>query len=226
MKLSKHAELLQVAAEMGTYYPVILHDEENVVLVDTGFPFNAEPLIKAIEDSGFQPRDINRIILTHQDIDHIGGVKDILALAPKAKVLAYEEEAPYIDGRMTPIKLANMDKSNPFYETFQAGFAHSIVPVQQELIDRWVLPICGGIEVIHTSGHTPGHICLYIQEDKVLIAGDALNIADGKLVGPNPQVTYDMALAMESVEKLKGYDVDIVAVYHGGRYDGGVEGIF
>ena len=48
------------------------------------------------------------------------------------------------------------------------------VGVDRIVEDGEELPFCGGITVIHTPGHTPGHICLYIGQNKTLIAGDAL----------------------------------------------------
>jgi glyoxylase-like metal-dependent hydrolase (beta-lactamase superfamily II) len=80
------------------------------------------------------------------------------------------------------------------------------------------LPYCGGITVINTPGHTPGHISLYHKPSKTLIAGDAMIVADGRLLGPNPQYTLDMKTAIESLKKLMQYDIETVICYHGGLY--------
>jgi len=80
-----------------------------------------------------------------------------------------------------------------------------------------MMEFCGGIEVIHTPGHTPGHMCLYLRESKILVGGDAVNISeDGKLAPPNPRNTPDMEQAMKSFEKIKSLDVKIIVAYHGG----------
>ena len=60
------------------------------------------------------------------------------------------------------------------------------VSVDMAVADEEVLPYCGGITVIFTPGHTPGHICLYLNQSKILIAGDALVAVHGELRGPNP----------------------------------------
>jgi glyoxylase-like metal-dependent hydrolase (beta-lactamase superfamily II) len=91
-------------------------------------------------------------------------------------------------------------------------------PVDTTVGDGQELPCCGGIVVIHTPGHTPGHICLYLKQNKVLIAGDALNIVDGSLAGPNPQFSKDMDSAKASLKKLTGYHILTVVSYHGGAY--------
>jgi len=72
--------------------------------------------------------------------------------------------------------------------------------------------------VVLTPGHTPGHLSLYVKQPKVLIAGDALNVEEGKLIGPRPQFTADLAAARGSVEKLARYDIETVICYHGGIY--------
>lgn len=73
------------------------------------------------------------------------------------------------------------------------------------------------MEVIHTPGHTPGHLCLYFPNEKVLLAGDALRVVDGQLEGPGPQVTPDMPTALRSLEKLPS-DVQWILCYHGGLF--------
>jgi glyoxylase-like metal-dependent hydrolase (beta-lactamase superfamily II) len=90
--------------------------------------------------------------------------------------------------------------------------------VDTAVADEEVLPYCGGITVIFTPGHTPGHICLYLNQSKILIAGDALVAVDGELRGPNPQATYDMDAALKSLKKLTQYDIETVICYHGGVY--------
>ena len=53
-----------------------------------------------------------------------------------------------------------------------------------------------------------------------LVTGDALIAEGGRLLGPNPQATYDMDLAIKSLQKLTPYDVETVICYHGGVYQG------
>ena len=78
------------------------------------------------------------------------------------------------------------------------------------------MSIAGGIKVVHTPGHTPGHIALLLRQDCIMVAGDAANIADGRITGPNPQQTYDMAQGKESFDKLTAYCCHGVISYHCG----------
>ena len=224
MKIAGHAAMLELARPNGTIYPTLAWDKSNLVLIDTGFPGQTDALVSAIAAEGFRAEDITHIILTHQDIDHIGCLPDLLRLAPSAQVIAHEAEAPYIDGRKTPIKLAMLlenydrlpEQMKGFCDQLQVGFADRRVAVKQTVEDGEALPIAGGIEVVHTSGHTLGHIALFLRQGRIMVAGDAANIADGQLTGPNPQHTYDMAQGMRSLEKLKAYDNQGVVAYHGG----------
>jgi glyoxylase-like metal-dependent hydrolase (beta-lactamase superfamily II) len=70
--------------------------------------------------------------------------------------------------------------------------------------------------VIFTPGHTPGHISLYLEKSKVLIAGDALTAQGGYLNSPNPSLTLDTHTAIRSVRRLVDLDIDTIICYHGG----------
>lgn len=76
------------------------------------------------------------------------------------------------------------------------------------------MKIAEGLNVIYT----PGHICLYLKKYKSLVTGDVLNVIDGELRGPNPEYTFDMRQATESLKKLAKYDIETVICYHGGVF--------
>lgn len=90
--------------------------------------------------------------------------------------------------------------------------------VDKTVADGEELPYCGGIVVIHTPGHTPGHISLYHIQSKTLIAGDSMIVANRELLGPDPQYCIDADLAVNSLKKFVQYDIETVICYHGGLY--------
>lgn len=230
MKISDHIDVLTIVGENGTIYPALLHDGKELMLIDAALPLQIELIRNAATDAGFSLSDVTAIVLTHQDLDHIGCVKEIKELSSNLVVMAHELEAPYIDGRLTPVMLAlmeaNFDALPPerkaFYPHFKQGFMNRRIKIDKELKTGDVLPVCGGIKVLHTPGHKPGHICLYAPKSRTLIAGDALNIRDGKLAGPNPKHTPDMQTAMESLRQLMEYDIRVCVAYHGGVLEGDV----
>jgi len=227
MKIGKNVAILSLPSPikgMPNINPVLTWDDKNLVLIDTGFPKQGKIIAKAIEAEGLSAEKLTHIIITHQDMDHIGSTLELQKKAPNVQIIAHKEEAPYLDGRKVPVKLASMlEKYNnlPLLHKFgckraQKMYRQMQVKFHKELQDKEVLPICGGIEVVHTPGHTPGHITLYLHESRIMVCGDGANITDGQLSGPNPTHTQDMELGMKSLEKIKGYPMVGAVTYHGG----------
>nr|WP_206155078.1 MBL fold metallo-hydrolase [Clostridium muellerianum] len=205
----------------------VIWDKDSLVLIDTGCPGQLQQIREAFEKEGIPFSKLNMVILTHQDIDHIGSISGILEELPgRVKVLAHEEEKAYINGEKKPVKLAELEERLEYlpdnikivYQKLKAGFELSRVNVDKTLIDGEELPHFGGITVIHTPGHTPGHICIYIKKWKILIAGDILSVKEGSLVRADQDINYDNELNMKSMEKLMQYDIETVICYHGGIY--------
>ena len=234
MKVADGVEMLDLKMSSGVHetsmHPTLIWDDKNVILVDAGLPGNCIQIRKKIVDSNVLFDKLNRIIITHQDLDHIGSISDILKASPhKIQVLAHKEEKPYIQGdkkldKMSPEQKKQLNKrleSMPEKqrEQMKALFQPQNVQVDKTVEDGEKLPYCGGIIIIHTGGHTPGHICLYLEKNKTLIAGDIMNIVDGELVGANPQHTMDMDLAKNSLKKFTKYDIENVITYHGGLFN-------
>jgi glyoxylase-like metal-dependent hydrolase (beta-lactamase superfamily II) len=235
MKVADGVEMLKIQANaMGrqsTIFPTLIWDTETAVLVDAGYPGLQDQFRAAIEQAGVPFNRVDRVIITHHDIDHIGGLPGLLKELPQGvAVLAHKDEKAYIEGQKRPLKLAQMEDNldslpgerKAFYVKFKSAFENSRVPVNQTLADSEVLPYCGGIEIIFTPGHTLGHISLYHRSSRTLISGDALRIEDGILVQTPAHINYDTQLYKNSLKKMAGYDIRSVICYHGGLYQGDV----
>jgi glyoxylase-like metal-dependent hydrolase (beta-lactamase superfamily II) len=231
MKIAPGVDLLDLTANLmgsqSSFHPTLVWDDAAVVLVDTGLPGMLTQLRQAIDQTGAAYDRLDHIIITHHDIDHIGSLASLThERAGKVKVLAYTEEIPFINGAQRPLKLAQMEDHldtlpadrKVLYERMKSGFQSSFAPVDQGLSDGEELPFHGGITVIHTPGHTLGHMCLYLKEEKILIAGDALQVMDGKLLPTPPSNNYDLDRYWQSLVKLTRFDVDTVICYHGGAF--------
>lgn len=222
MRIAQNLEMLELPGNTGPMYPVLFWEGRELILVDAGLPGQIDALRAAVAQAGRALGQITRLVITHQDIDHIGCARDLASLG--ATVLAHAEEAPYIQGDKPLIKLAAMEQrlnklnaeQKAFYQRYKGGAEQSYLKVDRLLKDGDVLPLCGGVEVIHSPGHTPGHIALYLRGSGILLCGDAANIENGALVGANPQYTQDMDLANESLEKLQALNPRAVVCYHGG----------
>lgn len=227
MKLGQRIASIELYAQPGAaepaYQPVLLWDDNGATLVDTGNVGQMDQLTRAVQDAGLQLSDIKRIIMTHQDIDHVGNLAALTKAFPEIEVWAHPDDIPYITGakriiKMTDERLSNMPEEarNPILALFDQLPS---IRISRELQDGETLDIHGGMQVIHTPGHTPGHICLYLPVDKLLLAADELRVVDGELVGPAEAFTPDMKEAVRSMHKLAGLPLDEVFCYHGGLYD-------
>ncbi len=211
----------------------LICDGENVILVDTGLPGQLASIREAMQQqAGVDFEKINQVILTHHDIDHVGGLRELLNELPgRVRVLAHVDEKDYIDGTKRPLKLAKMEENfdslpegmKTFYPVMKKAFEGTAAPVDEVLQDGDELPYCGGITVIFTPGHTLGHISLYVKESKTLIAGDALRVDEnGMLDIATATSNHDMGLCKQSMKTLTNYDIETVICYHGGLYHGDV----
>lgn len=235
MLIAPQVEVLDLKMDLfgapSSVRPTLFWDEKEAVLVDAGFPGQLEQLREEIEQAGVALDRLTRLVVTHQDIDHIGGISALLALNDRIEVLAHEQDKPYILGekqliKLSPERMAQLaERLSSLPEKRRRvtidDFTNAKARVDRTLADGERLPYCGGIVVIHTPGHTPGHISLYLESSSVLVAGDALNVSDGRLVGPNPQLTPDLGQATGSLKKLAPYDIETVVCYHGGPYTAG-----
>lgn len=207
MEISKGVEMLHLDFHGNIIHPILLWDRETAVLIDTGFPGQIEDLRVAMEKAGVSLDKLKAVILTHQDMDHIGCLPEILQeCGNQVKVYAHELDKPFIQGELPLLKDGHLE--NP-----PKG------RVDYTLIDDQELPFCGGIRVIHTPGHTPGHISLYLKQSKTLVAGDSMYSVKGILGGIHAPTTPDMTAARLSLQKYVDLDIASVVCYHGGLSD-------
>ncbi len=168
MEMATGIEMLRLNFHGHLIHPVLLWDQEMAILIDTGFPGQVEDLRAAMENVGVSFEKLTAVILTHQDVDHIGNLPEIVQQCGNhVKVYAHELDKPYIQGEIPLLKDCHLD--NP-----PKG------KVDYTLHDGQELPFCGTIRIIHTPGHTPGHISLYLKQSKTLIAGDSMYSVNGK----------------------------------------------
>ncbi|ANC19419.1 MBL fold metallo-hydrolase [Bacillus cereus] len=204
MEIAKGIEMLQLEFQEFVIHPILLWDDEMAVLIDTGFPGQIEDIQVEMEKVGVSFDKLKFVILTHQDIDHIGSLPELLQRCrSNIKVYAHELDKPYIEGDLPLLKDGNI-------ENRPKG------KVSDTVIDGQELPYCGGILILHTPGHTPGHISLYLKQSKILVAGDSMYSVNGVLGGVHAPTTLNIMEARQSLKKYLNLDIESVVCYHGG----------
>ncbi|HHL0969616.1 TPA: MBL fold metallo-hydrolase [Bacillus cereus] len=210
MEIAKGIEMLQLEFQEFVIHPILLWDDEMAVLIDMGFPGQIEDIQVEMEKVGVSFDKLKVVILTHQDIDHIGSLPELLQRCrSNIKVYAHELDKPYIEGDLPLLKDGNI-------ENRPKG------KVSDTVIDGQELPYCGGILILHTPGHTPGHISLYLKQSKILIAGDSMYSVNGMLGGIHAPTTINIKEAQQSLKKYLNLHIESVVCYHGGFSKGNI----
>lgn len=210
-----------------TITPVLIQDEQDTILVDCGYPDFIDHLAEAAGRYDIKLDSLTRLIVTHHDVDHIGSLAALKRAYPGVEIIAHELDVPYVEGSRRSLRVeqaeASLDALPDAEKPGAESFIRFLQSVEPAAVDRAVshgekLPWCGGIEIVHTPGHMPGHISLYLAASKTLIAGDAVVIEEGKLAIANPAYTLDMDAAIRSIQLLLDYDIERIVCYHGGRF--------
>jgi glyoxylase-like metal-dependent hydrolase (beta-lactamase superfamily II) len=203
-------------------------DEPGWVLVDTGcFGFGGR-ILRAIADRFGTRARPRAIILTHGHFDHVGGLRKLLARWDDVPVYAHELELPYLTGR------AKYPPGDPTVVGGLLAWSAMLYPRGpidlgghvQPLPGDGTVPYLPGWRWIPTPGHSPGHVSLFRDTDRTLIAGDAFvttrqecllaSLAHVKhLQGPPSYFTPDWASAWASVERLANLHPHAAVTGHG-----------
>jgi glyoxylase-like metal-dependent hydrolase (beta-lactamase superfamily II) len=197
------------------------------VLVDAGMPHSADVIITAAEERfGINSRP-KAIILTHGHFDHVGAIIDLVQHW-QIPVYAHELELPYLQGELSysepdpTVEGGMVAKLSTFFpnEPIQLGSHVEKLPADGSV------PAMPDFRWIHTPGHSPGHISLFRENDRTLIAGDAfITVKQDSLYkvltqkqeinGPPRYFTTDWTAAKESVKKLEALKPAFALTGHG-----------
>jgi len=201
--------------------------EAGWVLVDAGIGGMADRIIAAAEARYGEGTRPNGIILTHGHFDHVGSLEP-LADHWNVPIYAHEQELPYLTGK------ADYPPGDP---TVGGGLMAELAPLYpnkgidlgmrvRALPKDGSIPGMPGWRWIPTPGHTPGHISLFREQDRALIAGDAFITVrqesalavitqEKEIHGPPQYFTPDWRAAKESVARLAALQPSVAVTGHG-----------
>lgn len=202
--------------KMGNVNAYLLKSTDGLVLVDAGWPHKADTLFELVQKAGHSPADIRHLVLTHGHIDHAGSAAEVKRRTG-ARVYAHaadidlitKGEAEHPGTTVTPgiiPALLNLIFIKP------GGTKYEALSVDQTLEDGEMLPMVKDVQIIHTPGHSAGHIALLMQQDGVLIAGDICS----NVMGLGYSIlNEDRALARRSILHVATYPFEKAVFGHG-----------
>ena len=174
-----------------------------LILIDTGAGWSVENIIRNIERFGFDCKNLNKILLTHGHIDHIGGVPE-LRKRFGSKIYIHKLDAPPLETGDPVLTAASW---------YQTSFPPTPVDVKLNSPEETLIIGEQKIVCLHTPGHTPGSICIYLDKDgKRILFGQDLH---GPLLEEFGSNLKDYGL---STKKLLDLDADILCEGHFGIY--------
>lgn len=198
----------------------VLVDRDGLTLVDTGLPYSHARILPFVTRLGFAPEQVRRILLTHADRDHVGGLAALQARTG-ARVYAGQMEGEALAAgretrrlRLRPWQRRLLRLLRPFFATLIPGRADEMIA------DGDLLPMLGGLRVLATPGHTPGHLSFFAEQRGVLFAGDSFRVLGRRLCvsrGPN---THDEAAARESARRQLALRPHVICAGHGPAISG------
>jgi glyoxylase-like metal-dependent hydrolase (beta-lactamase superfamily II) len=179
--------------------------EERLTLIDCGYAGSAERIAKAIESHGRSIAEVDRLICTHGHPDHAGSARELAAMG--VPVLIHPADG---------VRLRTRWRDAVTHPSRGRVFAAMTpdVPRTEPLVDGQIIPALGGLQVIHTPGHTPGSVCLFGARDGVLFVGDTLEARFGRVTFASRLYSDDAAGARRQLQRLASLDVRTIIFSH------------
>jgi glyoxylase-like metal-dependent hydrolase (beta-lactamase superfamily II) len=196
MKISDQVYALD--STKGNYVYIVLAEE--IILIDTGLPKNGKNILNELESMDIKPHDIKHILITHDDMDHVGSLA-LLEKVSGAKIWASKEDIPHIMGEINRHVIKRI-------------MNHIVKLKKPENINSYPEDgIISDIKVIYTPGHTVGHVCLLYKD--IMFVGDLFRTKNGEII-PGPSfANWNNSILKKSIVKIDEYDFKWICPAHG-----------
>ena len=202
----------------------LVNTGEHLVLVDAGAAKLFGPslgfILQNMKAAGYEPAQVDTVIITHMHRDHIGGLADAEGkpLFPKAKILVAKEDSDYWLSQK--VADAAPAKVQPMFQTARdiAGLYQKSGQWQTFTEGSVLVP---GIKAVRANGHTPGHTAFSVESggQKLLIWGDLVHAHAVQFADPWVSIEFDIdekqAIATrKSIFKTMAISKSLVAGMH------------
>ena len=203
--------LLEVAWPEPIGSNAYLLDDGDVTLVDAGVPIPRRSLSAEIRETGHTPSALDRVLLTHYDIDHVGGLARI------------DLDIPVYLGALD-VRLVRRSWSPPWRH--HKGAFHRFVRRLYSLSGTDLRPVSDGDRIgefqsVHTPGHNPGHTVFLHPESDTALLGDLVWRTERGFVSPPWIDSYDTSRMKDSIARIADRQFEAACPGHGRPYASG-----
>jgi len=198
--------------DLGSVNAFLVEDDV-LTLIDAGTPRDVTAMEEGIAEAGFDPDDVERVLLTHYDVDHVGTLSD-LTDESDATVYAGVPDATILTGEASPSLLS----LKGFIQRVTGPFVdRPDVPVER-VADGDVV---GSFTVYETPGHTAGHVAYVSERLGLGFVGDLVVEDDGRLSASPWYLSENHAAVADSVRDLaeRAPQFDVLGMGHGHPLD-------
>jgi glyoxylase-like metal-dependent hydrolase (beta-lactamase superfamily II) len=187
----------------------LLNTGEKLVLVDAGaatlFGPGLDQLHANLKASGYQPEQVDVVVITHLHGDHIGGLLQNGQIAfPNATVMADQHDADFW------LSAANLEKAPKAMKGFFQGAQTTLAPyVSAGKFKPFEgnTEIVPGVKAIATHGHTPGHAIYAVESkgQKLVLWGDLMHVAAVQFPRPEVTIQFDTDSKAAMAQRKKAF---------------------
>lgn len=175
---------------------VYLVDDGDYTLVDAGHPRDEHTVRAAIDAVGINLADIDRILLTHYDADHVGTLG---RLTPdlNAPIFIHPSDAPYVAGERLPPRMAR-NGLETIHRLYYRRLDLPELPIQLIQDNDEI----GEFSACHTPGHTPGHMTYLHEGVDAAFLGDLVFNFNHQLRPSGRLSSYDVSQIGDSIRRV------------------------
>jgi len=220
-------------AELSTTLCYLVEEKDGWLMVDSGYNDNGsfDSLCRQLDALGISLKDLRWLFITHYHPDHSGLASRIKA-ASGARVIIHQDdwnilqtvvssdEKWNIDGLVEWAKSLGVPSSEleRFWQTATFGRALFASGLQPDLVlqgEENLVGEGGHLRAILTPGHSPGHLCLYDEKNKVLFSGDHVLVEITPHISPSHLTSYNqLGQYLDALRKVQHLDVELVLPAH------------